>query len=1398
MSAPNVGTGSSASVIGLWIDDSSATIGNNVAQNTVRSLSNNDPAAAVWVTGLQYNGATTGTHVVQRNFIHSLSAPSTSATATVNGINVQGGLTTYQNNMIALGGSMTANSPQINGFNETVAGTDGFYFNSVYIGGSGVAAGTASSFAFQSAITINTRSYRDNVFFNARSNGAATAKHYAIRVGGTAPNPAGLTSDNNILLANGNGGVTGLFNLVDQATLAAWRTATGQDGSSFALDPQFLAPTAATPNLHINPTATSVIEGNGFAIAAVSDDFDGQARAGLTPTDIGADAGDFLGADLSPPAISHTPLGNTSSTANRTLTATVADLTGVATGGLSPRIYYRRGAGPYFSQGCSLAGGTVNNGTWDCVVNNADMGGVATGDVIFYFVIAQDVLGNVGSNPGGAVAVDVNNLTSPPPVPNTYAIVPAISGSFDVGAGQTYSSLTNAAGLFEAINASSLTGDVVINITSDLTSELGTNALNQWAEDGAGGYTLTIKPSGGAWAVSGDSTTASTRALIRLNGADRVTIDGSASGGSDRSLTISNADTSTGSAVILVSSGAGGAQNDALKNLVVIGSGNTQTFLGIGFGGAAVASLGADNDNNRIENCDIRRVQFGIASQGASVANKDTGTVIARNLLNSTGADSIAKGAIVVSFEDGIQITQNTIGGIVSATANDVFGISLGGLVGWTNATVSGGSEVSNATVTGNAIGTVQQTNTYSAAGIIVTPTATGTNLIANNFISGVLANGTAGDFGAGIFVIDSGADSSTDIYANSIAMTGTLTGASQPQYALAVNGSDPQLDVRDNVFLDTQSTGTTNNGYAVGLGYATFTQITSDFNDLFVTSTGNFRVGRTGGLGTTTGTDQLTLVDWQAATGQDAGSISTDPLFASTTDLHLQPASPLVAAGTPLAAITVDFDNQPRSASAPDIGADEVVPPPADLSITKTHAGTPGPGESVVYTVTAANAGPRAAPGTAIADSFPSVLTCSFTAVGAGGATGFTTSGAGNINDTAVDLPAGGSVTYTATCSIPPSATGILSNTATVTASAGVTEINPVNNTATDAYLLTPTADLSVTLADSPDPVTGLGTVAYTVGVSNAGPAAATSVQVVQSITSAPSTGVGFQGASGTGWSCSAGATSVTCTLASLAAGASAPTLTIQWDVGPEGGTVLAQAVVSAAEADPQAANNTASASTTVNGVPYADLGIVKNDGGVTVLWNRPITYTLTVSNAGPGAVTGATVADSFPASVASITWTCVASVGSSCPASGSGTINASVDLAVSGTVTFTATGRVVYGTVGPITNTATVTSPIYDTNTANNSSTINTPVDGDLIFEDGFQTPVGAWPEATEPGAALVPDPDGDGDVDLVLRFETEATGIGCGVTGVKLEGLALAGPIEGRDSVNTVGRGCTASGG
>src|SRR5699024_3040856 len=91
-----------------------------------------------------------------------------------------------------------------------------------------------------------------------------------------------------------------------------------------------------------------------------------------------------------------------------------------------------------------------------------------------------------------------------------------------------------------------------------------------------------------------------------------------------------------------------------------------------------------------------------------------------------------------------------------------------------------------------------------------------------------------------------------------------------------------------------------------------------------------------------------------------------------------------------------------------------------------------------------------------------------------------------GNINDL-VGMPAGGSVTYTASCAISASATGTLSNTATVSSS--ITDPDPANNSATDTDTLTPSADIAITKTDGITDATPGGSVTYTITASNAGP---------------------------------------------------------------------------------------------------------------------------------------------------------------------------------------------------------------------------------------------------------------------------------------------------------------------
>ena len=80
--------------------------------------------------------------MVERNFVHSLSITSTATTSQLVGILPVAGQGTYKNNMVRLGVDAAGNSIstgyQMYGMFE-IAGTNNIYFNSVYIGGTGVA-----------------------------------------------------------------------------------------------------------------------------------------------------------------------------------------------------------------------------------------------------------------------------------------------------------------------------------------------------------------------------------------------------------------------------------------------------------------------------------------------------------------------------------------------------------------------------------------------------------------------------------------------------------------------------------------------------------------------------------------------------------------------------------------------------------------------------------------------------------------------------------------------------------------------------------------------------------------------------------------------------------------------------------------------------------------------------------------------------------------------------------------------------------------------------------------------------------------------------------------------------------------------------------------------------------
>ncbi len=377
-----------------------------------------------------------------------------------------------------------------------------------------------------------------------------------------------------------------------------------------------------------------------------------------------------------------------------------------------------------------------------------------------------------------------------------------------------------------------------------------------------------------------------------------------------------------------------------------------------------------------------------------------------------------------------------------------------------------------------------------------------------------------------------------------------------------------------------------------------------------------------------------------------------------------------------------------------------------ADLSITKTDGVTSAtPGGSVTYTITASNAGPSNATGATVADTFPAALTCTWTCVGAGGGT-CAASGSGNINAT-VNLPAGGSTTHTASCTISAAATGTLSNTATVTAPAGVTDPNPGNNSATDTDTLGASADLSITKTDGVTSATPGGSVTYTITASNAGPSAATGATVTDTFPASLTCTWTCVGAGG-GTCTASGSGNINATVNLPAGGSTTHTASCTISAAATGtlsntATVAAPAGVT----DPSPGNNSATDTDTLGA--SADLSITKTDGVTSATPGGSVTYTITASNAGPSNATGATVADTFPTACTSPTWTCVGAGGGTCAASGSGNINATVNLPSGGSVTYTATCPISATATGSLVNTATVAAPagVTDPNPANNSAT-------------------------------------------------------------------------------------------
>lgn len=904
-------------------------------------------------------GGTITTGYIIGNIINGVRNPSSGGWGAY-GINIAGTITTMNiiNNDISdistMNYSTTSTTYNAFGIRITVGGTYNIYNNSVNLFGAVPNVGSTAHFSaailFISGTTVD---LRNNVFVNSQT-GLTGAKSYAIY--STVANTVfAATTNRNDYFVSGSNGVLGYIGATDQTTLTAWQTAiaSSKDANSISSNPTFNA------SNNLRPVSGSPLLGAGATVSGITTDLRGVTRNTTTPT-IGAYeiAGEFI-----TPVVSFTQLNNTVSTSNRTTVsfATITDASGInTTAGTKPRLYYKKS-----TNANALVGNTSADNGWKWVeANNTTSpfdftinyslltgGGVSPGEIIQYFVIAQDIAAtpNVTWSTGGttpfgfntnptSVAISAGNFPIWGNVPS-YSIALQLSGTYLIGTGQQFTSLTNSGGFFDYINNNAIAGNVVGLVTSNLT-ELGTVALNPAAEVNGSGYTISIQPSAPAQRFISGSYAGG---LVRMNGADRIVIDGRFNGsGSTNYFTFANNQASgTTGCIQLISLGNGaGATNNTIRNCNFVMPRTGVSSGAIFAGGTTINTAGSDNDSLTIMNNYIQSAAAGVVVTGTSGFECDLVSIIGNSV------DTSAQVGFSLSAIRSLVLTGNAVNNITSASGVTPAGINIGANV--RNGVVSQniiqnvvsldqncwgisvGTSDSNLFISRNSIRRVIHNGTsgWGGKGIdINTGLASSAIYIVNNMITNVGGDGYSSigsDANVGIRI--NGATGGIRVLHNTVNMYGTWsrTGASADiSAALAITSATPtNIEVRNNILCNSiMNTTGTQVSYAIYSAATAISQFSNiNYNNYFVT-------GTQGTLGYFNGAARATLANWKSAVTTDLYSQNQAVNFVdSTADVRLTGTSigDLYLRSVPVSGVTVDNLGNNRGIAMTYMGAHE------------------------------------------------------------------------------------------------------------------------------------------------------------------------------------------------------------------------------------------------------------------------------------------------------------------------------------------------------------------------------------------------------------------------------------------------------------------------------------------
>ena len=556
----------------------------------------------------------------------------------------------------------------------------------------------------------------------------------------------------------------------------------------------------------------------------------------------------------------------------------------------------------------------------------------------------------------------------------------AVFAQVDVTAtsGTETATYTTVKGAFDAINAGTHQGVINITITAN-TSETATAALNR--STGTSSFTsVSIKP---APNVTATITGAAAGPVFRILGSN-VTIDGSNNGTDSRNLSLVNGNVAGAQVVAMGSSDvANPLTNVTVKNTTIINGVRTSGY-GIIVGNAAASSTsGGYFSNIRLENNSIQKSYYGIYLLAFSAVGNGNGSVITKNDISTSGENANRFTGVYLGGTDGVAVTSNKIGNFESTTnegkrgmwlavntmntavsdniidnigVNNAGGGSSTGIQIYTNAGAGSAPSANkifrnkisnlfstglNSSVTaiglgGTTSGTVISQNTinnlvntrsgtavgYGAEAIILGAGTASNTTVSNNFISKISSfatNSTSANYTGGILITGG---TGYKIYNNSVYLTETQNDGTNKGLPIAFSSTVSTagaVDLRNNIFVVNLADATIP-AYAISVPPVAATYSNID-NNIYYSSGPN--LGQTPG-GPPAFTD---LTGLKNILGGNVNSLKALPVFTSGTDLHLSQSSDNSAIdnkGVALTDVTVDIDNETRSATTPDIGADE------------------------------------------------------------------------------------------------------------------------------------------------------------------------------------------------------------------------------------------------------------------------------------------------------------------------------------------------------------------------------------------------------------------------------------------------------------------------------------------